>query len=246
MLNISTHTTHADLGRQGASAAHTAISRAHEQGREATVLLAAAPSQAPVLHALLEADCHGRPVRYFHMDEYVGLRPGARQGFATWLQDHYFDRLPDGHRATFEPISTLGSPQDAAKAYAARLPSANFDLVLCGIGNNGHLAFNDPGCDLEDPEAVRYIHLAMASRTQQVDEGHFPTLDDVPEYAITLTVPRILAADTIVCSVLGNAKAEAMRELLARSVTSDLPATALKGHPDVTLLADAEAVSRVG
>lgn len=245
MLDLIRSRTHAELGADGARIAADAISRAHRDGREATVLLAAAPSQLPVLEALAGADVHDLPVRYFHMDEYVGLEPDAPQAFGRWLADNYFARLPDQNRATFERIPAGGSPEETASAYAARLPTGDFDLVLCGVGVNGHLAFNDPGADLEDPEAVRYIELAEASRTQQVDEGLFPALADVPRYAITLTVPRILASRTVVCSVLGPAKADAMKMVLEGAVTSAVPATALKNHQDVTVLADLEAMSRV-
>lgn len=245
MFDLIRSRTHTELGALGAQRVVQAISRAHEAGREATVLLAAAPSQLPVLGALVGADIHDRPVRYFHMDEYVGLPQDAPQAFGTWLEHNYFARLPEGHRASFERIVATGTPQESAAAYAAVLPEADFDVVLCGIGINGHLAFNDPGTDLEDPQPVRHIRLAEASRTQQVDEGLFASLADVPEYAITLTVPRLLAAGTIVCSVLGEAKADAMKEMLDRPVTNELPATALKTHPDVTVLADEDALRHV-
>ncbi len=177
------------------------------------------------------------------MDEYVGLPPGAPQAFGAWLERNYFAHLPEGHKSRFERIRTSGQPADAAAAYGALLPEGDFDLVLCGIGVNGHLAFNDPGCDLDDPQPVRHIRLAEASRQQQVDERLFPSLEDVPEFAITLTVPRMLASRTVVCSVLGSAKADAVAQLLERPVTNEVPATALKTHPAVTVLVDAEALS---
>lgn len=245
MLNLISCNTHDELGRTGAERAAEAIRRAHAEGREARVLLAAAPSQIPVLTQLAAIDIHSEPVTYFHMDEYVGLDPSAPQAFGTWLERHYFSLLPAGHRATFTRISTSGSPADSAAAYASQLPEGEFDLVLCGIGINGHLAFNDPGCDLDDPEPVRHIRLATASRQQQVDEGLFAGLDDVPEHAITLTVPRMLASRTLVCSVLGEAKAAATKEMMEREVTNELPATAIKKHPDATVLADEEALSHV-
>lgn len=245
MFDLIRSRSHGELGRQAADLAARAISRAHEEGRVARVLLAAAPSQLPVLQALADLDIHDRPVRYFHMDEYVGLAPEAPQAFGTWLENNYFVWLPERHQATFERIPTSGTPTEVAAAYAANLPEGDFDLVLCGIGINGHLAFNDPGCDLDEPEPVRHIELAEASRRQQVDEGPFDALADVPEFAITLTVPRILASRTIVCSVLGAAKAEALQGLIERPITNELPATALKKHSDVTVLADEAALSHV-
>lgn len=243
MFDILQFRTHEEIGRRGAELAVAAIQRAHAEGREATVLLAAAPSQLPVLTALAQADVHAMPVRYFHMDDYVGLPAGAPQAFATWLEKNYFAHLPEGHHGWFERIQTSGDPEHAATEYGALLPEGDFDLVLCGIGVNGHLAFNDPGCDMQDPLPVRPIRLAEASRQQQVDEGLFPSLADVPESAITLTVPRMLAAHTVVCSVLGAAKSVAVAQMLERPVTNAVPATALKTHPDATLLVDAEALS---
>ncbi|MGO1172729.1 MAG: 6-phosphogluconolactonase [Actinomycetaceae bacterium] len=246
MLDLIRSSTHDELGATGADLAARVIARAHEEGREASVLLAAAPSQLPVLRALAATDLHYRPVRYFHMDEYVGLSADAPQAFGTWLENNYFARLPHDHRARFERIDASAPPEEAARAYAESLPHGDFDLVLCGIGINGHLAFNDPGADLSDPLPVRHIRLADASRRQQVDEGLFPSLSDVPEFAITLTVPRIMSSRVVVCSVLGGAKAEAMRLLLDNGITNEVPATALKDHPDVAVLADEPALSHVG
>ncbi|QDB78346.1 glucosamine-6-phosphate deaminase [Georgenia sp. 311] len=246
MLELIRNRTHDELGAAGARLAVAAISRAHAEGRAATVLLAAAPSQIPVLRALAAADIHDKPVRYFHMDEYVGLPEDAPQAFGAWLGRTYFDQLPAGHQATFERIDAGGDPESAAAAYAALLPAGDFDLVLCGIGINGHLAFNDPGCDLQDPLPVRHIRLARASRVQQVDEGLFPALGAVPEHAVTVTVPRMLASRAIVCSVLGEAKAEAVRAMLEEPVGNAVPATALREHPVTTVLVDEEAMSRVG
>ena len=245
MLDLIRNRTHDELGAAGARLAAAAISRAHAEGRPATVLLAAAPSQLPVLSALAAADVHDRPVRYFHMDEYVGLAEGAPQAFGAWLGRSYFDRLPAGHQASFERIDAGGDPEAAATAYAGLLPTGDFDLVLCGIGINGHLAFNDPGCDLDDPLPVRHIRLARESRVQQVDEGLFPSLEAVPEHAVTVTVPRMLASRAIVCSVLGEAKAEAVRAMLEEPVGNAVPATALREHPVTTVLVDEEAMSRV-
>jgi len=245
MLNVIRNRTHAELGAAGAEIAIGAISAAHQEGREANVLLAAAPSQLPVLRALIGAEIHKHPVRYFHMDEYVGLTPNAPQAFGAWLKHNYFDSLPSMNKAIFERIEAAGDPQQAAAAYAERLPENGFDLVLCGIGVNGHLAFNDPGTDLNDALSVRHIELAEASRTQQVDEGLFPKLADVPQFAITLTIPSMLKARTIICSILGSAKAIALKAMLELPITNELPATALKSHDDVTVLADEEALSDV-
>jgi len=233
-----------EVGRQAAAIAAMAIVRASRANSRVNVLLAAAPSQAPALAALAALDVHER-VTYFHMDEYLGLPEGAPQSFGSWLRREFLERLPEGTDTRFVPIDTTLAPQDAVDTYAAALPRGDFDLVLCGIGVNGHLAFNDPGTDLDDEQPVRRVRLAEASRRQQVNDGLFEALQDVPEYALTLTVPRIMAARTIVCSVLGAQKARAVRETLRQRRTSRVPATVLNEHPDATIVADREALRDV-
>jgi glucosamine-6-phosphate deaminase len=119
-----------------------------------------------------------------------------------------------------------------------------FDVVLLGLGVNGHLAFNDPPADLEDPDAAKVITLDRVSRQQQVDEGLFDRFDDVPEQAITVTIPRLLNAVEIVGSVSGKAKRNAVADTLNQPVSGEHPGTALRTHPNVALYLDAEADPR--
>lgn len=237
--------THAALGAGAAKVAAEAIRRAHAEGRRAEVLLASAPSQLPVLSALVDLDVHAQPVRYLNMDEYVGLDPQAPQAFGQWLVENYFSQLPSDAQAEFVRLPSQGDPRKIIEGYSAELPSRSFDLVLCGIGVNGHLAFNDPGTDLNDMAPLREVLLAEASRAQQVQDGLFETLDDVPQRAITMTVPRILDAHVIVCSVLGESKAQALRGMVKRGVTNDLPATVLTKHPGAVVFADLPALALV-
>lgn len=245
MMDFITKQSFEALGDAGSTLAVEAIKKAHASGRPATVLLAAAPSQLPVLRALARADIHNDPIHYFHMDEYVGLPKGASQSFGQWLESNYFSLLPKENQAVFHRISPQGEPADVASSYAKSLPSNEFDLVLCGIGTNGHLAFNDPGTKFDTPSSVLHIELAEASRTQQVDEGHFSNLNAVPKFAITLTVPRILKSAAIVCSVLGTPKAQAVRDVINGQVTDQVPASALKNHTNATVLTDLEAAQLV-
>lgn len=236
--SVSVHPSRRQLGAAAAEVAAEHLRRAVRARGAATVLLAAAPSQEATLRALVEEPglSWGR-VTCYHMDDYVGLDLGAPQGFGTWLDRTFVSRLPG---VTFRRIPVDGDPELCAERYAAQLPSAAFDLVLLGLGINGHLAFNDPPARFDDPRDTRVVTLDEVSRRQQVGEGHFPDLDAVPARAITLTIPRLLRADHIVASVPGAEKRQAVRDTLTASIGPDHPGTALRTHPDVELFLDTE------
>jgi glucosamine-6-phosphate deaminase len=203
------------------------------------MIFAAAPSQSDVLDALVAAPgIEWNRVTAFHMDEYVGLRSAAPERFAQWLDRHLFSRLPFAsvHAITPEP-----SPEAAAKAYAEALSAAPIDIVCLGIGVNGHIAFNDPPvADFNDPLDVKLVELDEVCRQQQVDDDCFPRLQDVPEKALTLTIPRLLRADRLFCVVPGAFKRDAIRKTLSGPIATDCPASILRTHPNCTLYLDAE------
>jgi glucosamine-6-phosphate deaminase len=239
---VSVHPSRAALGAAaGALAGRHLRAVLHEQER-ASVMLAAAPSQSATLDALTdEPDVDWSRVDCFHMDDYLGLAPDAPQGFGAWLQREFVDRVP---RVTFHRMEVGGDPEEAARAYARVMPDGPFDLVLLGLGVNGHLAFNDPPADFDDPADTRVVTLDAVSRRQQVDEGHFPTVDDVPQRAITVTIPRLLRARHVIASVPGEAKRAAVAATLTAPIGPDHPGTALRTHPDVALFLDTESAPR--
>ena len=235
---VSVHPSRGALGAAAAALAGHHLRAALQEQERATVMLAAAPSQSATLDALAhEPDIDWSRVDCFHMDDYLGLAADAPQGFGVWLQQGFIDRVPG---VTFHRMPVDGDPEAAARAYAAVLPHGPFDLVLLGLGVNGHLAFNDPPADLADPEDTRVVTLDEVSRRQQVDEGHFPTLEDVPQRAITVTIPRLLRARHVVASVPGMAKRAAVQATLTEPVGPDHPGTALRTHPDVALFLDTD------
>ncbi len=235
---VSVHPSRDALGAAaGALAGRYLRAVLHEQ-EHATVMLAAAPSQSGTLDALArERDVDWSRVDCFHMDDYLGLAADAPQGFGAWLHREFVDRVP---RVTFHPMPVDGDPEQAAQAYAEVMPEGPFDLVLLGLGVNGHLAFNDPPADFDDPADTRVVTLDEVSRRQQVDEGHFPTVDDVPPRAITVTIPRLLRARHIIASVPGVAKRSAVQATLTAPIGPDHPGTALRTHPDVALFLDTD------
>ncbi|OWJ65933.1 6-phosphogluconolactonase [Inquilinus limosus] len=238
-IDVQVHPGRAAMGRAAAAAvAEDLRRRLAGQGR-VRMIFAAAPSQAEMLDALVaEPGIDWGRVTAFHMDEYIGLAPDAPARFALWLRRHLFDRLPFGAVHLIDPGS---DPAAAAAAYARLLAEAPIDIVCLGIGVNGHLAFNDPPvADLDDPLDVKVVELDAVCRQQQVDDGCFPGFDDVPTHALTLTVPRLLRADHLICVVPGAAKREAVVRALHDPIGAACPATALRRHPTVTLFLDPE------
>ncbi|PUA18345.1 glucosamine-6-phosphate deaminase [Glaciimonas sp. PCH181] len=201
------------------------------------MIFAAARSQQETLAALaVQPGIDWSRVTAFHMDEYVGLAEGAPQRFASWLQQAIFNCLPFAHVHLIQPGA---DPVASAKTYAALLAEAPIDLICLGIGVNGHLAFNDPHvADFNDPDAVKIVTLDDVCRQQQVDDGCFATLADVPTQAITLTIPRLLDAAELFCVVPGAAKLNAVRNALYAPINAINPATSLRTHANCTLYLD--------
>ena len=208
------------------------------------MVFAAAPSQQDMLDALAaEPGVDWGRVTAFHMDEYLDLPPEAPQRFGGWLRRAFFDRAPLGQIHLLEPER---GAEACIHDYAALLAAAPLDIVCLGIGVNGHLAFNDPPvADLADPLPVKIVALDPVCRQQQVDDGAFATVGDVPAHAVTLTIPRLLDADRLFCVVPGLAKRETVRRTLTDLIGPACPATALRTHPRCILYLDRESASGV-
>ncbi|HEX5235813.1 MAG TPA: glucosamine-6-phosphate deaminase [Silvibacterium sp.] len=229
------------MGRKAAADIAAEVRRRLAAQSKVRMIFAAAPSQAEMLASLIEQPkIDWSRMIAFHMDEYLGLPPDAPQRFGLWLRRAIFDRLPFAAVHLIEPGDDPSDSDVAAKQYAAKLAEAPIDIVCLGIGVNGHLAFNDPPADLNDPSAVKIVQLDEICRKQQVDDGGFRRIEDVPLYAITLTVPRLLAAGRLFCCVPGRSKREAVRRTLFDPIGPDCPATALRLHPNCAIYLDRE------
>lgn len=207
------------------------------------MIFASAPSQDACVRTLAAApDIDWRRVQSMHLDEYRGIGETNPAAFGQWLAD----RLPASAHAGLERISPYGTSDHEISRYTELLTAGAIDLVCLGIGVNGHIAFNEPGdTDFHSTTMVRNVALTHASRQQQVDEGLFPALAEVPTHALSLTVPAILRGDSLVVTVLGSAKAASVRSALTGPVTPDLPASALLTHQDVTVFLDALAAAEL-
>ena len=218
----------AAMGKEAAGAIAKEIRACLGPQPEVRMVFAAAPSQAEMLAALrCEKDIDWSRVTAFHMDEYLGLAPDAPQRFGIWLRHAFFDHLSLGAVHLIEPGD---DPVRSAAEYAAKLNEAPIDIVCCGIGLNGHLAFNDPPAAFDDALTMKIVNLDMQCRRQQVDDGCFRTLDEVPAQALTMTVPALLAGRAIFCTAPGSSKRDAVECALLGPVDPMCPASGLRLH----------------
>ena len=232
-----------DLGVAAARDIAGALRDAVAERGEARVVFAAAPSQKETLDALVAgSDLPWDRIDAFHMDEYVGLPPGAPERFAQWLRRTLFDRVP------FRSVDVI-DPDDDATAEAARYARAiagPIDVVVLGIGVNGHIAFNDPGvADFADPYLAKVVELDEQCRMQQVQDDCFARLADVPATAITLTIPALMSGRRLFCVVPGAVKARAVHATFAEPISTRWPSTILRSHPGCTVYLDAEAAEQL-
>lgn len=244
-LVVKVFSSREDMGKAAADNAAAWLRELLKVKGEASLMFAAAPSQNEFLAALAVAPGidWGR-VTAFHMDEYIGLDPVHPAGFGNFLDRHIWGRLPLGKVHYLG--GQEGAPEDIAAAYAHLLAEYPIDGCFMGVGENGHIAFNDPPvADFADSSMVKLVELDLACRTQQVNDGCFPALEEVPTHALTVTVPGIMAADRLFCMVPGARKADAVRQMLEGPVEEACPASILRRHPNACLYLDEEAAAQL-
>ena len=237
-LRVELHDSRAAMGLAAGSAAAARLRELLAEKEQVNVIFAAAPSQNEMLEALVDAPGidWGR-VNAFHMDEYVGLPEGAPQAFGNFLREHIFDRLPFG-RVEYIDGHTRNGAEECAR-YAALLDTYPTDMVLLGIGENGHIAFNDPHVAFfDDPETVKLVELDNVCRQQQVNDGCFASLAEVPTHAYTLTIPALVRAPWLFCTVPAATKAEAVKNTVLGPVSERCPASILRTRPNAVLFCD--------
>lgn len=239
-LQVKTYASRQAMGEKAADdAAKVIVSLLQERG-EISMIFAAAPSQNEFLSSLLtHTEIDFTRINAFHMDEYVGLEQDAPQGFGNFLRAAIFSKAP------FKSVQYINGqtddPEAECRRYAALLEAAHIDIVCMGIGENAHIAFNDPGeADFHDPLPVKVVHLDETCRNQQVHDGCFAALEQVPKTAITLTVPTLMNADYHFCIVPAKSKAQAVRNTLDREISEAYPASILRTAPRSVLYLDAD------
>lgn len=236
-LQVQLFGTRDELGRAAAAEVSAAMKEILATRGSLRMVFAAAPSQNEFLHVLAaDTEINWSKVTVFHMDEYIGLDPDAPQRFGTFLDTRLFSRVKPG---AVHLIDGSADPEKECERYTSLLQEAPIDIVCLGIGENGHLAFNDPPvADFEDPKTVKVVQLDDMCREQQVRDGCFERFEEVPEYAMTMTIPALLAASKLFCIVPGPSKRNAVTQTLTGPVSTSCPASILRQHPSCILYVD--------
>ena len=242
-LKVNIYSSRDEMGAAAAADVKAAILRALADKEMINMIFAAAPSQNEVLANLAnDKEIPWERVNAFHMDEYIGLDKDAPQGFGNFLRDHIFGIAP------FASVNyiRIDAPdaEEECERYSQLLAANPVDIVVLGIGENGHIAFNDPPfADFNDTKLVKTVKLDEVCRNQQVNDGCFAKIDDVPTHALTLTVPALMSGKELYCIVPAKTKANAVRATLMGEITPECPASALRTHSAATLYLDPDSAS---
>ena len=234
-MKIRVYNTLAELGATAARQAAGIISAAIAQNGAARIALSTGASQFPFFDALKDFPVDWARVEAFHLDEYVGIDDSHIASFRKYLRERFDSVFRPGR---MHYVSGEGDVAANIAALSAEICKAPVDLGMIGIGENGHLAFNDPPADFDTRAAYHVVTLNDACKSQQVREGWFPTPADVPPTAISMTIKQILRCKAIISVVPHAVKADAVHEAIRQAVNNMLPATILKEHGDVTLYLD--------
>jgi glucosamine-6-phosphate deaminase len=237
-LSIRIYPDRTLLGLGAAAAVASFIREKQKVQPQVSTIFAAAPSQNEFLASLaLQSGINWRRIIAFQMDEYVDLPLLAPQRFSTYLRLHLFDRVNPG-RVEYLEVTAENVAKVISK-YTSLLHEFPPDISCTGVGENGHLAYNDPPfARFDEPEKVKLVPLTQRSRQQQVNDGHFPELSLVPHRALTLTIPALLTAPFLSCVVPSDRKAEAIQQMLTGPITAECPASILRNYPRATLFLD--------
>ncbi|MFZ0633661.1 MAG: glucosamine-6-phosphate deaminase [Acidobacteriaceae bacterium] len=244
-LKVQIYPTARAAGQAVAESVAAAMRKLGEERDAIGIIFATGASQLETLHALTSiADLPWEKVHGFHMDEYIGIDQNHPASFRRYLRENLTSRVPMA--AFYEMDGSAADLEQVRRDYSEKLRAADPQICLLGIGENGHLAFNDPAeADFDDPEPMKVVTLDRACREQQLAEGWFPSFDQVPKRALTLTIPTLLKVPKLVASVPGMRKAAIVRRALRDPISVQCPATILRTHPDVTIALDEASASEL-
>lgn len=244
-MKVVIHKSKNDSGRQAAADGAAMIRKAIQSRGEANIIVATGASQFEMLQQLVtEKDLDWSKVTAFHLDEYVGMPITHPASFRLYLWNRFVSKLPLPLLA-FQYVDAEKDPQATCKRLGEIIQKHPIDVAFIGIGENGHVAFNDPPADFNTEAPYLVVNLDDACRNQQMGEGWFPTMNDVPKQAISMSPRQIMKSRAIICTVPDERKATAVKNTLEREVTPDVPATILKEHANCTLYLDEPAASKL-
>jgi glucosamine-6-phosphate deaminase len=243
-LNVNVYIDRKSLGKAAANAVAEKIKKLQKGQSEIRMILGSAPSQDEFFDELVKIEgIEWNKITAFHMDEYIGLNRNAEQLFSKYLVDRVFNKVPIKKAYLIEPFEDA---EKEIKRYEELLREKPIDIVCLGIGENGHIAFNDPpAADFNDPYFVKIVTLDDISRKQQVNDGCFPQFKDVPKRAVTLTVPALLSGKYLSTVVPGTRKADAVAKTLTGEINTKCPASILRNHDNVILYIDKDSASKI-
>lgn len=231
-----------NLGIEAAKKAAILIREAIKENGEANVILATGSSQFETLKQLIiEKDIEWGKVTMFHLDEYIDLPLAHKASFRKYLQERFLDKVPALKKVNF--IDGEANPEEECNRLGELIKKSPIDVALVGIGENGHLAFNDPPADFDTDSPYLIADLNRACRQQQVNEDWFDSVEKVPAQAISMSVKQIMLSKQIICSVPGLRKAQAVKDCVEGEISNLHPASILQNHPDCYLYLDKTSAS---
>ncbi|BAZ68971.1 MAG: glucosamine-6-phosphate deaminase [Pelatocladus maniniholoensis HA4357-MV3] len=244
-LNVQIYNCEAELGENVAEIARDYLQEVLQKNGHAAVLLATGNSQIRFLDTLIAlGGIDWSQVTCFHLDEYLGISAGHLASFRRYLREHFHKRvnLKEFHYIEGDALEPLVE----CDRYSKLLQAQPIDLCCLGVGENGHIAFNDPSvANFQDAYSVKLVKLDQANHKQQVKQGHFPNLEAVPKYAFTVTIPLICSAKKILCLAPGSHKAKIVQQMLQENISTDCPASILRKYSQATLFLNQDSGSLV-
>jgi glucosamine-6-phosphate deaminase len=239
-MEILISPTKVELGKQAALRGAEFVRKAISQRGFANIIVATGASQFEMLAELVKQDIDWKVVTAFHLDEYIGLPETHPASFRKYLKERFASLVP---LKEFNYVNGEKDPSGECKRLGKKILDFPIDVAFIGIGENGHIAFNDPPADFETDEPYIVVALDEACRRQQMGEGWFPTLEDVPQKAISMSVKQIMKSKSIICTVPDKRKADAVFHTVNDPVSPACPATILRTHPEAYLFLDSMAAS---
>lgn len=237
-LQVEIYRSSEEMGAAAAKATADILRQMKTLEGNLAVIFATGASQLSTLDALTSIpELPWDRISGFHLDEYVGLPPDHPASFRRYLREHLTQLVP--LREFHEIDGTTSEPGRMCREYIAKLNSSAPQLCLLGVGENGHIAFNDPGeADFNDPEGIKVVDLDAVCRQQQFAEGWFGAIEQVPRQAFTLTIPTVLRVPNLIVSIPGSRKAHVVRRMLEEPISTACPATILRNHTGATVYLD--------
>ena len=241
-MEINVFKTKEQLGSVAAAKGAGFIRNAISKKGHASIIVATGASQFEMLSALIKEEIDWSRVTAFHLDEYMGIPLTHPASFRKYLKERFVNLVP---LKEFHYIDGEIDPAEEIERLNTLIAQHDIDVAFIGIGENGHLAFNDPPADLETAVPYLEVHLDSDCRKQQFNEGWFASVEEVPERAISMSVNHILKSHAIICTVPGERKAEAIKRTLEKGIRAEVPASALRSHDAVYIFLDRYSASRL-